>query len=84
MRPLGSGPLVQRAPDTAALAPLAPFGVTTWAQALLKWGLSDERCTVTIPATADPARPAENATAGTAPWFGPDERALVSRLAGAS
>ena len=41
MRPLGSGPLVQRPPPASALAPLAPFGVTTWAQALIKWGLSD-------------------------------------------
>jgi len=82
MRPLGSGPLVQRAPDPAALAPLRPFGVTTWAQALVKWGLSDERCSVSIPATSNPARISENAAAGADPWFGPDERALVSRLAG--
>jgi len=81
MRPLGSGPLVQHAPDAAALAPLAPFGVTTWAQALLKWGLSDERCSVTIPATSVPERLPENAAAGSGPWFGPDERELVSRLA---
>ncbi len=82
MRPLGSGPLVRKAPDAAALAPLAPFGVTTWAQALLKWGLSDDRCSVTIPATSVPERLTENAAAGSGPWFGPDERGLVSRLAG--
>ena len=82
MRPLGSGALMSRAPATAALAPLAPFGVTTWAQALLKWGLSDPRCSVTIPATSVPARLHENAAAGDGPWFGPQERELVSRLAG--
>jgi aryl-alcohol dehydrogenase-like predicted oxidoreductase len=80
MRPLGSGPLVRRSPGEAALAPLAPFGVTTWAQALLKWGLSDERCSVTIPATSVPERLGENAAAGVRPWFGPEERELVSRL----
>jgi diketogulonate reductase-like aldo/keto reductase len=55
--------------------------VRTWAQALLKWGLSDPRCHVTIPATADPLRVAENAGAGSPPWFGPAERQLVARLA---
>ena len=82
MRPFGEGGLLRADPGPAALAPLAPFGVSTWAQALLKWGLSDTRCHVAIPATSSPERVAENAAAGRAPWFGPDERRLVSRLAG--
>jgi diketogulonate reductase-like aldo/keto reductase len=83
MRPLGAGALVNRAPTDPALAPLAAFGVETWAQALLKWALSDERVDVVIPATSRPERTRENAAAGSPPWFGPEERALVERLAGA-
>jgi aryl-alcohol dehydrogenase-like predicted oxidoreductase len=83
MRPLGGGGLGRRAPDPRELAPLRAFGVETWGQALLKWVLSDPRCTVAIPATSRPERLAENAAAGAPPWFGPDERALVARLAGA-
>ncbi len=64
MRPLGEGALVRRSPGPAELAPLAPFGVTTWAQALLKWSLSDPPCHVAIPATSKPERLAENAAAG--------------------
>jgi aryl-alcohol dehydrogenase-like predicted oxidoreductase len=81
MRPFGRGSVLRRWPSSAELAPLAPFGVTTWPQALLKWGLSDPRCTVSIPATSRPGRMAENARAGEPPWFGPDERDLVARLA---
>ena len=81
MRPLGQGSLTRRPPDASALAPLAPFGVNTWAQALLKWVLSDPRCHVVIPATSRPERPAENAIAGEPPWFGEEERALVASLA---
>ena len=81
MRPLGEGALMRVRPEPAALERLRPFGVTTWAQALLKWGLSDPRCHVAIPATADPDRVAENAAAGSPPWFGPEERDLVARLA---
>jgi aryl-alcohol dehydrogenase-like predicted oxidoreductase len=84
MRPLGGGGLARRGVDETALTPLREFGVRTWGQALLKWALSDERCTVAIPATSRPERAAENAAAGEPPWFGADERALVSRLAGAS
>jgi diketogulonate reductase-like aldo/keto reductase len=73
---------MRRPPDASALAPLAPFGVTTWAQALLKWILSDPRCHVAIPATSRAGRSAENAAAGDPPWFGPGERALVEALAG--
>jgi diketogulonate reductase-like aldo/keto reductase len=85
MRPLGGSGrgLVERDPGPDALAPLRPFGVETWAQALLKWALSDPRVDVVIPATRRPDRVAENAAAGEPPWLGPDERALVSRLAGA-
>jgi len=81
MRPFGQGSLTRRPPDPAALAPLGEFGVTTWAQALLKWILSDPRCHVAIPATSRLGRTTENAAAGDPPWFGPEERDLVARLA---
>jgi aryl-alcohol dehydrogenase-like predicted oxidoreductase len=83
MSPLGSGPLVRRAPPPPALEPLRPFGVATWAQALLKWALSDPRVDVVIPATSRPERAAENAGVGNQPWFGHQERALVEHLAAA-
>jgi diketogulonate reductase-like aldo/keto reductase len=81
MRPLGEGALVRRAPTKRELEPLRAFGIETWAQALLKWVLSDERVDVAIPATSRPERTAENARAGEPPWFGSDERALVAELA---
>jgi aryl-alcohol dehydrogenase-like predicted oxidoreductase len=81
MRPFAEGSLMRHIPSASELAPLKPFGVTTWAQALLKWILSDPRCHLTIPATSSPERMRENALAGNPPWFGPEERALVSRLA---
>ena len=81
MRPLGGGELVRRPPSDAQLAPLRAFGVETWAQALLKWVLSDERIDVAIPATGRSERTVQNAAAGSPPWFGPDERALVEELA---
>ncbi len=81
MRPFGEGALMRRRPSPEELEPLREFGVETWAQALLKWCLSDSRCTVAIPATSKPERMTENAAAGEPPWLGPDERALVERLA---
>jgi aryl-alcohol dehydrogenase-like predicted oxidoreductase len=81
MRPLAEGRLIRRPPPQSELDPLREFGVTTWAQALLKWGLSDGRCHVAIPATSKREHMAENAAAGDPPWFGPDERDLVARLA---
>ena len=80
MRPFAEGRLV-RPFATDALAPLAPFGVTTWQQALLKWILSDTRCHVAIPATSHALHMRENAAAGSPPWFGPEERAYVAKLA---
>jgi aryl-alcohol dehydrogenase-like predicted oxidoreductase len=81
MRPLGEGQLVRRPPGPAQLELLRPFGVTTWGQVLIKWGLSDPRVHVSLAATAQPGRLAENAAAGSPPWFGPEERAYVLRLA---
>jgi len=83
MRPLGGtrGERLRRRPPAGALEPLRPFGVETWAQALLKWALSDPRVDLVIPATSRPERAAENARAGSPPWLGPDERALVEGLA---
>ena len=81
MRPFGEGSLLRQVVPADALAPLRPFGVTSWPQALLKWILSDPRCHVAIPASANPAHVLENAAAGRPPWFGTEERAYVARLA---
>jgi aryl-alcohol dehydrogenase-like predicted oxidoreductase len=81
MRPLGgAGSLIPRPPDER-LEPLRELGVETWEQALLNWALSDERVDVVIPATRSPAHTRSNAAAGSPPWLGPAERALVERLA---
>jgi aryl-alcohol dehydrogenase-like predicted oxidoreductase len=83
MRPLAEGALMRRVPSPRELEPLRPFGVETWAQALLKWALSDQRVDVVIPATRSPEHARSNACAGFPPWFGPEERDLVEQLAAA-
>jgi aryl-alcohol dehydrogenase-like predicted oxidoreductase len=79
MRPFGEGTLLRNPPPERDLEPLRAFGVSTWAQALIKWILSDTRCHTTIPATTKPHRLAENVAAGQPPWFGPKERDYVAR-----
>lgn len=81
MRPLGQGRLARREVPRSTLKRLRPFGVTSWPQALLKWILSDPRCHVVIPATSSAGHMRANAGAGAPPWFGPDERAYVARVA---
>jgi diketogulonate reductase-like aldo/keto reductase len=81
MRPFATGALLRTPPSAAQLAPLAEFGVATWPQALLKWVLSDSRVDLVIPATSRPERAADNAVAGSSPWFGSEERAYVEGLA---
>jgi aryl-alcohol dehydrogenase-like predicted oxidoreductase len=81
MVPLGSGRLVRNAPSDEDLEALREFGVETWAQALLKFVLSDQRVSCAIPATSKPERARENARAGELPFFGDEEREYVRQLA---
>lgn len=81
MSPLGSGDLLRSAPPPHELEPLVPYGVHTWAQALIKWVVSDTRVTVTIPATSKPERARENTRAGHEPLLPEDERERVAWLA---
>jgi aryl-alcohol dehydrogenase-like predicted oxidoreductase len=78
MRPLGGSGSVIPGPNPEKLEPL---GVETWPQALIKWALSDPRVTAVIPATSSPEHASENASAGSPPWFEPEQRRLVERLA---
>jgi aryl-alcohol dehydrogenase-like predicted oxidoreductase len=78
MRPFAEGSLLRREPADDGV--LRELGVETWAQALLKWTLSDRRVHVTIPATSSVGHATSNAAAGEPPWFDDDQRALVSRV----
>lgn len=81
MSPLGTGDLVRSSPPKRELEPLRQFGIATWAQALLKWIVSDARVTTTIPATRRPERARENGQAGEAPLLPEAERERVAWLA---
>src|SRR5207244_6986313 len=60
MRPLGEGALLHRSPPPDVLEALR---VETWAEALLRWALSDERVDGEIPATLKPWHARANARA---------------------
>jgi aryl-alcohol dehydrogenase-like predicted oxidoreductase len=81
MRPFAKASLMSSSPTAAELEPLSPFGIHTWAQALLAWGLSHPATTVSIPATSKPARATENAVAGEVGTLDTEHRALIADLA---
>jgi len=80
MRPFGEGGLL-RAPFPAALG---EAGLTGWPEALLRWCLSDPRVSVAIPATANPAHAAANASSAVAGPLDEAVRPLVGETFGGS
>lgn len=81
MRPLGQGALARRPPPPRELAFLEHYGLSTWAQALLNWGVSDRRTSVSIPATRDVAHAVDNCAVGRARRFDEAARERVAALA---
>jgi aryl-alcohol dehydrogenase-like predicted oxidoreductase len=77
MSPLQHGILNRRPPA----AELRALGVETWAQAVLKWIASDMRVSTVLTATQDPDHVRNNALAGNPPFFTPEQRATVARIA---
>ena len=77
MRPFGEGALLR----DADVREVERLGVVSWAEALLKWALADERVHVVIPATSRPEHAQENARAGSGRSFEAAERKLVAELA---
>ena len=61
---------------------LEDFGLRTWAQALLNWGVSDPRVTVSIPATDQRPHATDNCAVGRARRFDAAARDRVAALAG--
>ena len=60
---------------------LRTLGVKTWAQAVLKWIAGDKRVSCVLTATHLESHARESAEAGNPPWFDPEQRALVERIA---
>ena len=77
LSPLQGG-IMQAKPQAEELRSL---GVKTWPQAVLKWVAGDPRVSCVLTATHLESHARENAEAGQAPWFDPEQRALVERIA---
>lgn len=84
MRPLGGSGEDRRRGVAPTPEELSELGCASWAEALLRWALADERIDAVIPATWRPERARANALAGEGPPLRPEQRALVERLAGAA
>jgi diketogulonate reductase-like aldo/keto reductase len=78
MRPLGGSGEDRRRRIELTDAQREQLGVESWAEALLRWALADERIDSVIPATSRPERAAENARAGDGAPF---DREFVEHLA---
>lgn len=77
MSPLRGG-ILDRKP---ARDELRELGVTTWAQAVLKWIASDPRISTVLTATHRSEHVVENAAAGHSPVFDDRQRRLVVKIA---
>lgn len=78
MRPFAEGGLLTGLAHTPVPQDL---GVASWAEALLRWCLADERIQVAIPASRDPAHAAANAAAGDGRPLTAEQRAEIARRA---
>jgi diketogulonate reductase-like aldo/keto reductase len=81
MRPLGGSGEDRRRRVELTAAQKSELGVESWAEALLKWALGDERIDSVIPATKSPERAEANPRAGEGPVFTAEQRSLVEQLA---
>jgi aryl-alcohol dehydrogenase-like predicted oxidoreductase len=81
-RTFEDGRLFAQVKDKPVPPALAEAGVTSWAQAFLKFALSHPAVTAVIPATGKPDRQTDNLKAGTGPDLTPAQRdALIAALA---
>ncbi len=81
-RAFEDGRLFAQVKDKPVPPALAEAGVTSWAQAFLKFALSHPAVTAVIPATGKPDRQTDNLKAGTGPDLTPAQRdALIAALA---
>jgi len=81
-RAFEDGKLFARVKDTPVPPALAEAGVSSWAQAFLKFALSHPAVTAVIPATGKPDRQSDNLKAGVGADLTPAQRdAVVAALA---
>lgn len=81
-RAFEDGKLFARVKDKPLPEWSASAGITSWAQAFLKFALSNPAVTVVIPATGKPHRQADNLKAGLGPDLTENQRAsLIAALA---
>lgn len=79
-RAFEDGKLFARVKDVALPAWAAEAGISSWAQAFLKFALSHKAVTVVIPATGKPNRQADNLKAGLGPDLTEQQRADLAGL----
>ncbi len=81
-RNFNDGALFGRVKDKQLPGWAAEAGITSWAQAFLKYSLSFEEVTAVIPATGKPERQADNLTAGFGPLLTAKQRKELVELVG--
>jgi aryl-alcohol dehydrogenase-like predicted oxidoreductase len=82
-RAFEDGKLFARVKDTPLPPWCAEAGITSWAQAFLRFALSQPAVTCVIPATGKPDRQSDNLRAGSGAPLTPDQRAsLIAAVGG--
>ena len=79
-RAFEDGELFSRVADKSLPAWAAQAGITSWAQAFLKFALSHPAVTTVIPATGKPERQSDNLKAGSGPNLTEEQRRSLTAL----